>query len=154
MTRAGMIALWVGPRRRLPLRVSRSAFAAALLLLLSMANAAAAQRGPADVITGARNARDARELQQAADRGANPPGDAPNIETGAPAPNNAEPKAADQAPRPSAPHSLEEPGERQPIATEHADTSLPDGTIVVRVIDRAGAPAAVRRRRARHHELR
>lgn len=94
--------------------------------LVSLAAAQTNPHGPADVIGGARRARDARDLEQAGERGTS---------TGT---------EENAAPTPSAdPHAgLHEGQERPSIATERADASLPDGTLRVRVLDADGTPAA------------
>jgi hypothetical protein len=115
--------------------MKRAAFAvlcAFTLLAPGMAFAQAAPRGPADVIGGARNARDARDLEQAGQRGmqgATPP------PAQAAAPSPAPPA---QAPPDHA--AIEDPESHPPIATAHENTSLPDGTLRVRVVDPSGTP--------------
>jgi hypothetical protein len=111
------------------------------LLCSAVGHAQSGPHGPAEVMGQARQARDARDMQQAGQRGAgvqNPhttPADAPpaNPHTGiADAQEGAE----------ANPHAgLAEPAERPPLATERADSSLPDGTIRVRVREANGAPA-------------
>jgi hypothetical protein len=104
-----------------------------VLLIPGLALAQPGPRGPADVIGGARKARDARDLEQAGQRGmqgATPP---PAVEA-APA------DAAAPAKAPPDHAAFEDPQEHPPISTAHEDTSLPDGTLRVRVIDPSGAP--------------
>jgi hypothetical protein len=118
---------------------ARAVACAVLLLAVCAGDAAlvrAQPRGPADIISGARRARDERDLQEAAERGApaQPAQAAPPDDT-----------AAAPAGDPHAGHApTGEPDtvDRQPIATEREDASLPDGTIAVRVVDASGAPAA------------
>ena len=111
-------------------RMQRAWVACAVLLAGSAAAAQSGPRGPADVIGGARRARDAQDLEQATERGGPAPaGTADGAE-----------EAAD--PHAGASHpGLDEGPDQQPIATASEDPTLPDGTIVVRVVDPSGAPA-------------
>lgn len=116
--------------------MKRTAFAALCFVALLAPGAAFAQaapRGPADVIGGARRARDARDLEQAGQRGmqgATPP------PTPVQAPADAAPP--DKAPPDHA--AFEDPEARPPISTAHENTALPDGTLRVRVVDPSGSP--------------
>jgi hypothetical protein len=104
-----------------------------MLFVPCAALAQGAPRGPADVIGGARKARDERDLEQAAQRGVE--GTVPP-----PVPPAAAPDPADAAA--SGHPGLDDPSAREPVASQHEDTSLPDGTLRVRVLDASGAPAA------------
>ncbi|MFI5307889.1 MAG: carboxypeptidase-like regulatory domain-containing protein, partial [Polyangiales bacterium] len=129
---------------------------ALLLLLICCAAPVAAQpgpRGPAEVIGEARKARDVRELRQATRRDQPDQPDQPAA--AAPANPHAEMQGSGAAPTnphggvmpPDAeqgtdnPHAgMAMPGEPLPISNEREDTSLPTGSLRVRVIDAKSAP--------------
>ena len=141
---------------RCPRRAGVLAMTAAALVLCCAPLAALAQaapRGPADVISGARKARETRELEQAAERGAPKPAanqPAPAQPTQAQAPSATPGTAPSAAPQPSqarsphgdAAHGGGDPMERPAVASDHAAPSLPDGTLRVHVLEADGTPAA------------
>jgi len=119
---------------------------AALVVWMLASSAALAQsgepRGPADIIRGATQARDSRQLKQAGDRAAEAveaSGERPD--GGVAAENDLDPTAG-AARGASDPHAgMGGMPEARPIATERQNPSLPNGTIRVRVTDADGRPA-------------
>jgi hypothetical protein len=116
-----------------------------LLAWCAGAAAQASPRGPAELIGGARKARDARDLEQAAERGTSAGSEPVDDENSAGA-EAADPHAGmsnGRSPHGGDPHAgLGNEEERTPIATERADPALPPGTIRVRVLEQNGTPAA------------
>jgi hypothetical protein len=97
-----------------------------------MATAQANPRGPAEIISGTRQARDARDLERAGER---------SVSAGASAANpQGVPDAVPDADGDNPHAGLDEGAERPPIASERADGSLADGTIRVLVVDMHGKP--------------
>jgi hypothetical protein len=121
----------------------------ALVFLVSTLAASATRaqsgepRGPADIIKGATQARDNRQLKQAGERAADAvqaAGDRPD--GGVAAEDDVDPGAG-AAPLARDPHAgMGGMPEARPIATERPSPSLATGTIRVRVTDSEGRPAA------------
>lgn len=121
-----------------------------LLVALSLAAApATAQpepRGPADIVSNARKARDAREIKEAGQRaaGAQPSGAQAAEQPPTPSPAAAaapDAGTADEGATAGDPHhGAAQPGTPPKLAEEQANTALPDGTIRVHVTDLSKQP--------------
>jgi hypothetical protein len=119
-----------------------------LVPLVSMLSASAGlaqsgePRGPADIIKGATQARDNRQLKQAGDRAAEA------VQAAAERPDGGVAAEGELDPGAGAAASARDPHagmggmpEARPIATERPNLSLANGTIRVRVTDAEGRPA-------------
>jgi hypothetical protein len=132
-----------------------------LLALLSSVSAVSAQEptpppptGPAQIIGGAARARASRELKEATQRGTEPAQQADPSAT--PSPSQTPTSSPTTAPTPTPDSGLAAPNphgaaahpdmQREdalpPIATEAVEPSLAAGTVLVRVLDPSGKPAA------------
>jgi hypothetical protein len=117
-----------------------------VLVWLLSAGAALAQsgepRGPADIIKGATQARDRRQLKQAGERAAEAVQAAGERPDGGVAVEGDVDPGAGAAPSARDPHAgMGGMPEARPIATERPNPSLATGTIRVRVVDPEGRPA-------------